>query len=117
MKRPADFPKVYITWRKVDFRKWIDGLCAVVQHEIKQGPTDRTLFVFISRCRGKMKALYWDETGFAIWYKRLESGKFKVPRKGESSITVSPREFEMFLDGYDVVKQKPHRKIFDIRIS
>jgi len=115
MKSSSEFPEILVTWQKVDFRKWIDGLNAVVQYELKRRSSEKVLFVFISKCRRKVKALYWDQTGFAVWYKRLESGKFRVPKKGEKTMIVTHREFELFLEGYDILKLTPNKKLSEAR--
>jgi len=55
-----------------------------------------------------LKILYWDRDGFVLWYKRLEEGKFKLPRPREGARTVELRasELAMILDGIDVSKLK-----------
>ncbi len=53
-------------------RKGFDGLCGLVANELKQDPLSGALFLFINRRRDRMKVLYWDGDGLAIWYRRLE---------------------------------------------
>lgn len=71
---------VYLHREPVDFRKAINGLSAIVQDEMALSPFSRALFVFCNKKRNQLKVLYWDETGFALWQKRLERDKFKWPR-------------------------------------
>jgi len=111
VKHPREFAYVYIYIGKVDFRKWIDGLASIVKLEMQKEFLEPHLFVFISKCRSKMKALYWDQTGFAVWYKRLEKGKFPYPKSEEKCFEISSKEFSLLLDGYDITKIKPHEKI------
>jgi transposase len=59
-------------------------------------PTNGRVFVFFNRRRDQVKALWWDETGWAIWYKRLERGTF---RPGEQHGSISPAELSMILEG------------------
>ena len=72
MKPSSSFTKVYLHRDRVDFRKWIDGLAAIVRTEMRLNPYESYLFGFTNRRRDTIKVLYWDRTGFAIWYKRLE---------------------------------------------
>ena len=106
------FNEIYLYREQVDFRKSIDGLAGIVSlkmgTELKQG----SLFVFISRRRDKIKILYFDRTGFALWYKRLERDKFQWPRKLEESvILLSQEKLAMLLDGIDVWKIRPHETL------
>jgi len=72
-------------------------------------PFDDALFVFCNRQRDKVKALYWDKTGFCLWYKRLEKDKFKWPRKGEDAImSLTPDQWQWLLSGFDVLKFEGH---------
>jgi transposase len=75
-------------------------------------PFARYLFVFGSRDRSKVKMLYWDRTGFALWLKRLEKAKFSWPKKLDADvIELSARELEWLLDGYEFWKMKPHEEL------
>ena len=65
---PAD---IYLYIDIVDFHKSINGLIVVVEQDMKLNPFRDALFVFCNKKRDKVKILYWDKTGFALWYKRL----------------------------------------------
>lgn len=60
---------VYLHRQPVDFRKSINGLVKVVEQAMELSPMDEALFVFGARSRDKVKVLYWDRTGFCLWYK------------------------------------------------
>jgi transposase len=79
---------------------------------IGQDPLGGHLFVFRSRRGDRMKILLWDRDGFVLWYKRLESGVFKLPRMstGSRSIEIRGSELAMILDGIDVSKLKRVRR-------
>ena len=68
--------QVHLYGQPVDMRKSFDGLYALTRHGLQQDPLSGHLFVFINRRATQMKVLYWDRTGFCIWAKRLESGRF-----------------------------------------
>ncbi len=72
------FPtNIYLYCQTVDFRKSINGLVLVIEQELGLNAFDPTLYVFGNKARDKIKCLYWDSTGFALWYKRLEKQRFK----------------------------------------
>ena len=74
-----DVPSVYLHRDFVDFRKSINGLAGIVEAELELPVMNGALFVFCNKGRDKLKILYWDKTGFALWYKGLEKDKFKWP--------------------------------------
>jgi transposase len=106
--------RVFLHRAPVDMRKQRNGLAALARNVMEQDPFDAgSLFVFIGRQRDKLKVLYWDRNGFAVWYKVIEGKeKFHWPRRLDAaSITLSPDQLEWLLDGYDVWKMKPHREL------
>lgn len=104
MKMFSDLPKIYLHRDAVDFRKSINGLVCIVEMQMKLSPFDDALFMFCNKKKDKLKIVYWDKTGFALWYKRLDKNQFKWPSKIKStSLTLSSQQFEWLLDGFDVV--------------
>ena len=110
MMRPSnDLPAVYLCRDVVDFRKGINGLSILVEEAMLKNPFSEQLFVFCNRRRDRVKILYWERSGFCMWQKRLEKARFKWPRKVESEvITLSGQQLNWLLDGYDVMRFKPH---------
>lgn len=112
MLRPESFSGIYLHRDQIDFRKSIDGLAAIVAQEMGLDVFGPHLFLFCNRNRTRMKVLYWDETGFALWYKRLEKDQFSWPRRhDESVITIDAQQLEWLLSGYDIWKMRPHEKV------
>ena len=70
MKMFVEPPAIYLYKQPVDFRKSINGLSAIVEAEMDRSPFSGAVFVFCNRRRDKVRALYWDKTGFCLWYKR-----------------------------------------------
>jgi len=68
--------RVHLYGEPVDMRKSFDGLSALTQHGLRQDPQSGNLFVFLNRRATQIKVLYWDRTGFCLWSKRLEAGRF-----------------------------------------
>jgi len=83
----------------VDFRKSIDGLVALISHEMEINPTDG-VFVFCNRAKDKIKVLAWHGNGFVLLYKRLEKGKFTpVDKEDSQSVTLSNEQLSWVLAG------------------
>lgn len=109
MKNSGEFQRIYLHREVVDFRKSINGLSVIVEQAMCLSPFDEALFVFCNRSRDKLKVLYWDKTGFCLWYKRLEKDKFKWPRRWtESVIELSGEQMEWLLRGFDITRMQPH---------
>ena len=68
-------PTLSAAWL-IDFRVGIDGLAARVEQTLGLSPLTGALFLFTNRRRDRVKILYWDQTGFALWLKRLEAARF-----------------------------------------
>lgn len=112
--------RVFVCMLPTDMRKSFDTLAALVQSHLGQDALSGDLFVFRSRRGDRIKLLYWDEDGYALWYKRLEEGSFalpaadgKRPQAGAHGLVVRPAELAMLLDGVDlasVKRQKRYRR-------
>jgi len=112
MRAINSFSDIYLSRNYVDFRKGINGLASLVEDEMDLNPFDGALFVFCSRTRDKIKILYWDRSGFALWHKRLEKEKFKWPKRLKDSVVILDNsELEWLLDGFDITKMKPHETL------
>ena len=74
-------------------RKSFDGLCGIVQAEFARDIRDGDLYLFLNRRGDRIKAMYWDRDGIAIWMKRLERGTFEarssVPWRAPGPATVA----------------------------
>src|SRR5580658_3982315 len=71
--------RIFLCTRPTDLRKSFDGLTGLVQECFGQDPLTGHLFLFLNRRRDRIKILYFDRDGLAIWYKRLEAGSFEIP--------------------------------------
>jgi transposase len=110
MKMFVEPGAVYLHREAVDFRKSINGLVAIVEQEMNRSPFADALFVFCNRARDKLKIVYWDQTGFCLWYKRLEQERFKWPTRYQDAIMpLSEEQFNWLLSGYDVIGHQPLR--------
>ena len=107
MKMFLDTSEIYLHRDLVDFRKSINGLMTIVEQNMSLSPFTGALFVFCNKSRNKLKLLYWDKTGFALWYKRLEKERFKWPvLLPNATIELDENQLHQLLTGYDVIGHK-----------
>jgi transposase len=112
MMRPSDELEVHVYRQVVDMRKSINGLSAIVEQELHLSPFSTHLFVFCNRRRDKIKILYWERSGFVLWYKRLEKDRFPWPRRDKDGVVpMTGRELNWLLDGIDLFRVKPHEEL------
>ena len=104
----AQSARIWLAAEAADMRCGFDRLAERVKALIGQDPLSGHLFVFRSRRGDRLKILVWDRDGFVLWYKRLETGVFKLPpvEAGASSVELRASELAMVLDGIDVSKLK-----------
>ena len=108
MKMFVEPGDIYLYRDFVDFRKSINGLTEIVEHELTRDAYTGALFIFCNKAKDKIKLLYWDKTGFALWYKRLDKQKFKWPTKAsDNEIPLSEQQLDWLLSGFDVLGHKP----------
>ncbi len=107
--------RIYLAAGSTDMRKGFDTLAALVKDFLGQDPLSGHLFLFVGRGKDRLKILYWDSDGFAMWYKRLEEGKFKLPamREEDASVQLKASELAMMLEGIDLrsIKRSKRFKI------
>ena len=103
---------IYLHRDPVDFRKAINGLAVMVSEAMELDVCGKAFFVFCNKNRSQLKVLYWDETGFALWQKRLEKDKFKWPRKNSlETVTLTHEQWQWLLRGFDFSKFKSHKPL------
>jgi transposase len=100
----------YVCTEATDMRKAIDGLIQEVLAHFPVPPQSGALFVFLNRARNKVKVLYWDRTGFALWYKRLERGRFPDPARLPSS-ALAFADLALWLEGIELATTRRLRAL------
>lgn len=96
--------RIFFAVGATDMRKGFNGLQGLVSGVLQQDPLSGSLFLFVNRRRDKLKILYWDGDGLAIWYKRLEQGTFQLPQvtADQRSAEIRSDELTMLLRGIDL---------------
>ncbi len=111
MHLPASV-RVYLCTSACDMRKSFDGLHALVTQAMELDALAGHLFVFTNRRRDRIKILYWDRDGFAVWAKRLEEGAYAMPLSGsaEKRREITAPELSALLSGIDLSQAKRRRR-------
>jgi transposase len=92
---------VYLWLGVTDMRAGSPRLSALVHERMSRSVTSGGLYVFFSWCRRRIKILYWDKDGYALWYKRLEAGTFRV-EVVDGVENISGIDLEQLLSGIDL---------------
>ena len=104
--------RVYVAVEPVDLRKGFDGLACVVRQVIAEDPLSGQLFVFFNRRADITKILFWSRSGYTIVHKRLEKGRFCLPKlspTGARRIEMEATHLALLLEGIDLrgARQRP----------
>lgn len=103
--------RIYLYSRPADMRKSFCGLSGIVRSELGREPNDGSLFLFINRRGDRLKALWWDDDGLVLFYKRLEVGTFQLTRRTDRpAVTIDSAELAMLLKGIDVRSAKRRKR-------
>jgi len=98
----------------VDMRFGFERLGGFVREKMQAEPRSRALFVFVGKRGHTMKVLTWDGTGVILIHKRLDAGKFELPkptRVGDQHVVVSDAIFEVIYKGVSVTPRAPRRRV------
>jgi transposase len=104
--------RVFLHTPPTDLRKGFDALCGLVTTAFGQDPTSGHLFLFVNRRRDRIKILYWDRDGLAIWYKRLESGSFQLPTALHDAVSIemTATQLTLILSGIDLGSARQRKR-------
>ena len=100
--------RVFVCVTPTDMRKSFDGLSAVVRDHLDQDPLAGDLFVFRNKRGDRLKLLYWDEDGLAVWARRLEEGTFQFPAGPAAEVKAT--ELALILGGIDLPSIKRRKR-------
>jgi transposase len=98
--------QVWLATTPVDMRKSFDSLAEVVRNFLGRDPLSGHLFVFRNRGGHRVKILWWDCDGLAIYYKRLEQGEFQFPRANTPAVEVTRDQLSRLLSGLSIAERK-----------
>ena len=102
--------RIFLCLAPVDMRRSFDGLAALAEQVVRESPLSGHLFVFRGRRGDRIKILYWDRDGYALWYKRLEAGVFRFPVDDSQAQEISAADLGLILEGIDLRSVKRQKR-------
>ena len=104
--------RIYLHLPPTDMRKSFDGLTGLVRSVFRADPVEGNWFLFLNRRRDRIKILYWDRDGMALWYKRLSSGTFEQLRAADGATTVEmdATQLTLLLSGVTLESARRRRR-------
>jgi transposase len=104
--------EIFLAVDPVDMRKSFDGLAAAVQTVFARSALDGQLFLFFNRRRDRLKLLWWDRDGYAIFAKRLEQGTFELPPHAAEAkqLVLDARQLLLILNGVQLASVQQRRR-------
>ena len=104
--------QIYLCTAPTDMRKSYDGLTALVASAMNKDVLSGHLFLFLNRRRDRIKLMYWDRDGLAIWMKRLQAGTFETPKADvdQPCLELDPTQFAMLLTGVSLESAKRRKR-------
>ena len=96
--------RVFVYTQPTDMRRSFDRLAAMTREILCQDPLSGHLFVFVNRRADRMKVLFWDRSGFCLYYKRLEQGVFHLPSSDALCLEMDTMRLSLILEGLDLTR-------------
>jgi len=111
----VNFPanvRMYLCAKPTDMRKSFDGLQTLVGQVFELDPLDGHLFLFVNRRRDRVKILWWDRDGLALYYKRLEAGTYELPAVGDGieGVEIDATALALLLSGVELRSAKRRKR-------
>jgi transposase len=104
--------RIYLCTKSTDMRKSFDGLHTLVRQVFRTDPLDGHLFLFVNRRRDRVKILWWDRDGLALYYKRLEAGTYELPAVGDGTegVEIDATALALLLSGVELQSAKRRKR-------
>ena len=105
--------RIFVAAEPVDLRKGFDGLAGATRSVIRENPLSGHLFIFINRRANRAKILMFEPSGYWLLYKRLEYGRFRLPKppaEGTRHVELDAGELALMLEGFDLRGARRRRR-------
>jgi transposase len=99
---PESQVKIWLYAKPTDMRKSFDGLSALAKNHIREDVLSGHMFVFINRRQTQIKILYFDRSGYCLWAKRLEEGRFQYNKNAGEKQRLSLTELTLIIEGLEI---------------
>lgn len=106
--------RIFLCTQDIDMRKSFNSLRGVIIGSMHLDPLSGYLFIFKNKRSDRIKAMYWDGDGFAMWYKVLQKGTFQFPdlqNFSSAGLEIDPSTLRMILDGIDLGSIRRHQRL------
>lgn len=103
-------PRIFVCKQVTDMRCSFSGLTSRAKHIMAEDPLSGHLFVFFNKRRDYTKILYWDESGYCIWGKRLEAGTFEVPAGKGCKLEINRKKLMLILEGISLQSARERKR-------
>ena len=103
--------KIYVITGWTDMRRGIDGLMSIVAHEFQLDPYSSSLFLFCGRRSDRIKCLIYEQNGFTLLYKRLESGRYQWPGNKSEAMLLDRQQLRWLLEGLEIEQPKAIKRV------
>jgi transposase len=107
---PALRARIWLCTEAVDMRKSFAGLSALVKHRLLRDPLNGDYFVFVNRRCTLMKVLYFEPSGYCLWSKRLEQGRFQVRARPDGQRMLNAAELQWLIEGIEVQRYRQFKR-------
>jgi transposase len=107
--------RVFLYGEPTDMRRSFDGLQALARHAMGHDPLDGSLYVFVSRRGAQMRVLYFDRSGFCVWGKRLESGRFISDWSRVHAGEMNWTQLKLLIEGIEPGRQRTRYRQVEVR--
>ena len=104
--------RIFVSTQPTDMRRSFDGLAMMTRENMGQDPLSGYLFVFFNRRGDRVKIMFWDRSGYCIWYKRLEQGVFRLPQSivNTPNPEVEVTDLSLILEGIDLSSARRRKR-------
>lgn len=104
--------RIYLHTAPVDMRKSFDALFGIVKNDFARDVRQGGLYLFINQSCNRIKLLYWDNDGLAIWMKRLEAGTFQRPiaTADAKHVVLDVTQLQLLLSGIELATVKRRKR-------
>ncbi len=99
---PESQVNIWLYTKPCDMRRSFDGLAAMTKNLMNEDPLSGHLFVFINRRKTHIKILYFDRSGYCLWAKRLEQGRFTYNAQSDDKLALSWTELKLIIEGIEL---------------
>ena len=102
--------KIFLCAQATDMRRSFDKLAEMTRSVLAHDPLSGHLFVFFNKPRDRVKILFWDRSGFCLYYKRLEEGSFRVPKLDTGCVQLDAAELALILEGIELAGSRRQKR-------